>query len=138
MQVVFGRILEVAYELNGANGSWDPTKVVEGKTIEAPTFNPKRPGVKFVGWYTDSALTNKFDFDTPIMDNMTLYAGYSDTVSGTVSGGGSTSVTTPPTNTQKEKEYKTCGAAMGVSVVFPAIIGFAVTGLIIKKAKKED
>ena len=31
-----------------------------------------------MGWYTDSAMTNKFNYDTKITSNMDLYAAYMD------------------------------------------------------------
>ncbi len=142
MQVVFGRMLKVYYELNGAIGlDWEPTDVVEGKTIEEPEEKPRRAGVRFVGWYTDPELTNKFDFDDPVTDNMTLYAGYSDTVSGTVSGGGTSGGTNANVSggaNNNEKEYKTCGASVGVSVVFPVVIVAAITAVVLKIRRKED
>ena len=37
---------------------------------------PKRDGYVFIGWYTDTALTKIFDFDKPLSDNTTIYAGW--------------------------------------------------------------
>ena len=59
------------------NGSEVKTEKVEnGKTISKPETDPTRAGWNFVGWYTkdDNDKYELFDFNTPITDNMTLYA----------------------------------------------------------------
>lgn len=35
---------------------------------------PSKKGHKFIGWYTDSALTKAYDFSTPVKSDLTLYA----------------------------------------------------------------
>ncbi len=47
--------------------------VREGETVSVPAA-PERQGYAFVGWYSDRALENEFDFDTPIMVNTVVYA----------------------------------------------------------------
>ena len=47
-------------------------KVVRGKLLTEPVTT--REGYTFAGWYTDSALTELFDFNTPITKTFTLYA----------------------------------------------------------------
>ena len=44
----------------------------------APTPTPTREGFTFDGWYEDSTFSTKFNFDTPITDNMTLYAKWTE------------------------------------------------------------
>ena len=64
----------VTFETNG--GSNVEAKTVEnGKTISAPAA-PTRKGYVFTGWYTKDADNEykPFDFNTTIMDNITLYA----------------------------------------------------------------
>ena len=61
------------------NGSEVKTEKVEnGKTISKPETDPTKDGYIFAGWYTKGAndkwADKPFDFSTPIMDNMTLYA----------------------------------------------------------------
>jgi hypothetical protein len=59
-------------------GSTVPSQtVVEGDTATRPK-NPVKSGNGFVNWYADSALSTLFDFDTPIMENTTLYAEWVD------------------------------------------------------------
>ena len=56
------------------NGSEVKTEKVEnGNTISAPAA-PTKEGYVFDGWYTDVALTQKYDFSKPVIDDMTLYA----------------------------------------------------------------
>ncbi len=57
----------------------EPKKVLPGGTITAPTA-PVREGYVFEDWYTDSECTefNKFDFATPITEDITLYAKWTE------------------------------------------------------------
>lgn len=49
--------------------------VNEGDTIDPADVNtPVCEGWNFLGWFTDTALTQEFDFTSPITDNMTVYA----------------------------------------------------------------
>lgn len=59
--------------------------VRDGETATPPTTVPTRSGYLFDGkWYTDSALTQEYDFDTPVVNNLgddhiyalNLYAGW--------------------------------------------------------------
>ncbi len=62
----------VSFETNG--GSSIPSeKTVSGKTVKKPS-DPEKDGFSFDGWYTDRELTEKFDFETEITENITLYA----------------------------------------------------------------
>ncbi|MEY8443565.1 InlB B-repeat-containing protein [Lactococcus ileimucosae] len=47
--------------------------VADGKPVTQPE-NPIRANYQFAGWYTDENLSEAFDFNTPIMENTTLYA----------------------------------------------------------------
>ena len=53
-------------------------EVVKGKTTSAPTV--VRSGYLLDGWYTEKDLINKFDFDTPITKNISLYAKWEEEV----------------------------------------------------------
>ena len=44
-----------------------------GEKLTEPS-TPTKEGFTFDGWYEDSTFSKKFDFNTPITDNMTLYA----------------------------------------------------------------
>ena len=49
-----------------------------GEKLTEPTPAPTREGFTFDGWYEDSTFSNKFDFNTPITDSMTLYAKWTE------------------------------------------------------------
>ncbi len=59
------------------NGAADTTVTVEeGNHIPRPPL-PTREGYTFIGWYTDSALTHGWNFDTDVpTSNLTLYGGW--------------------------------------------------------------
>lgn len=63
----------VNFNLNGSDAQID-TQIVDknGKAIQ-PT-DPIRNGYTFMGWYTDKECLTKFDFNTPITADITLYA----------------------------------------------------------------
>ncbi|MFO7968557.1 MAG: InlB B-repeat-containing protein, partial [Candidatus Izemoplasmatales bacterium] len=45
-------------------------------TISEPDPAPTKTGYVFYSWFSDSDLTNEFDFSTPITEDITLYAGW--------------------------------------------------------------
>ncbi|MCQ2794018.1 MAG: InlB B-repeat-containing protein [Bacilli bacterium] len=51
----------------------DPQYVDYGYWAYEPHLD-RREGYTFKGWYLDSKFSSKFDFDTPIKSNLTLYA----------------------------------------------------------------
>ena len=51
-----------------------PQNVNAGEKLTEPTPAPTKVGFTFDGWYENSTFSKKFDFNTPITDNMTLYA----------------------------------------------------------------
>lgn len=78
------------YSTGGGGGSYNPTKftikfdtnggtdtenktVVKNNKATSPTA-PTRDGYIFDGWYTDKELTQKYDFETKVTSNLTLYA----------------------------------------------------------------
>lgn len=66
---------KVTFVTNGADPI-EPIVVKDEVPISKPT-DPVKEGNKFVGWYKESTLDNLFDFNTPIVDDITLYAGWS-------------------------------------------------------------
>ena len=83
----------VAVDLGKANGtpvvytitfnsndgtSVESQNVNAGEKLKEPTPAPTREGFTFDGWYEDSTFSTKFNFDTPITDNMTLYAKWTE------------------------------------------------------------
>ena len=62
----------VTFDSNGGT-EIKASKIVNGYTAAKP-LNPTKGDLVFWGWYSDPGLTQKFDFDTPITKNTTLYA----------------------------------------------------------------
>ena len=58
--------------------SVESQNVNAGEKLKEPTPAPTREGFTFDGWYEDSTFSKKFDFNTPITDNMTLYAKWTE------------------------------------------------------------
>ena len=66
-------ILTVAFDTKGGTPSINPQKVKKGQKADEPA-DPYLFGYEFGGWYTEKECTNKFNFNTPITENITLYA----------------------------------------------------------------
>lgn len=64
----------VTFESNGGP-EVEPQTVIAGETATRPS-SYSRTGYTFDGWFTESELTNEFDFTTLITGNITLYAGW--------------------------------------------------------------
>ncbi len=62
----------VTFETNGGT-EISPKTVVDGLKIKEPS-TPTKDKYVFRGWYKDDAFNTKFDFNTPITSNITLYA----------------------------------------------------------------
>ena len=62
----------VIFNTNG--GSEISTRVIDNlETVKTPPA-PSKAGFAFDAWYSDEGLINKFDFNTPITADTTLYA----------------------------------------------------------------
>ena len=66
----------VRFDSNGGTKVSSQT-VKEGETAYEPK-DPTRECYLFVAWYTDKALTKKYDFDKEVTKDMTLYAKWED------------------------------------------------------------
>ncbi len=65
-------VYTVYFKSNG--GSYVSNQYVrEGEKAVKPE-NPERNGYIFAGWYTDYSCEHEFSFDTPVTQNITLYA----------------------------------------------------------------
>ena len=61
---------------NNYSGSTPSTVTLEdGEPLSYPT-EPTRNGYAFIGWFTDSSCTTRYNFTGTVTDNMTLYAGW--------------------------------------------------------------
>lgn len=64
---------EVSFVTNGGALDGADTQTVEaGGTVAY--VEPTRENYLFVGWFTDEALTNRYDFNTAVSGELTLYA----------------------------------------------------------------
>ncbi len=71
----------VTFNTNGGS-SVESQSVESGKKAERPA-NPKKSATEivsytFADWYSDSSLTEAFDFDTPITKDITLFAKWNE------------------------------------------------------------
>lgn len=83
---IFKTKYTVSFDSNGGTAVADQT-VKEGEKVQVPT-TPTKGDMHFVGWYADQALTNLYDFETPVNQSFTLYAKwtqYEGSVSATTS-----------------------------------------------------
>ncbi|MCU6713041.1 InlB B-repeat-containing protein [Paenibacillus sp. J5C_2022] len=63
---------KVIFNTNG--GSTLPNQMISYNNKVTVPVNPTKTGNTFAGWYQDAAFNTPFDFDTPIMAPLTLYA----------------------------------------------------------------
>ena len=63
----------VTFDTKGGN-TIAPVTVKEGEKVAEPTTAPTKEGFTFDGWYQDVTLNTKFDFNTSVVSNLTLYA----------------------------------------------------------------
>jgi oligopeptide transport system substrate-binding protein len=66
----------VTFNSNGGSAVAAQT-VEEGKAVIQPA-SPTRSGYVFDEWYSDSALTAVYSFGTPVSEDITLYAGWTE------------------------------------------------------------
>lgn len=64
---------KVTFNYNDGTTS-DTVKEVNKDDVVSALSNPVREGYTFIGWYTDKDYKNKYDFNTKITSDITLYA----------------------------------------------------------------
>lgn len=65
----------VIFETNGGS-EIGAIQIESGKAFSKP-FDPTKAGYSFVAWYQDSENGNIYDFTSPVVGDVTLYASYS-------------------------------------------------------------
>lgn len=66
----------VSFALNdGSNGTYEVQMIRAGECVSRPA-DPQKAYYTFKGWFADPECSNVFDFSTPIMCDITLYAGW--------------------------------------------------------------
>ena len=63
----------VSFVMNGHGTAVNSQEVEEGAKASGPEA-PKASGYIFGGWYSDKALTERYDFTTAVTADITLYA----------------------------------------------------------------
>ena len=72
----------VEFVTNG--GTEVPSQTVEyGATVEKPD-DPTKENYTFKGWFSDSGLTEEYDFASPVTSELTLYADWEEVVPTTI------------------------------------------------------
>ena len=91
----------VTFNTNGGSAMESQT-VDEGAAATRPD-DPTKTGFTFAGWYSDSSLTAEYNFATPVTENLTLYAKWTEnttptTYTVTVNGTSNGTVSANPTS----------------------------------------
>ena len=72
-----GTIYTITFDSNGGS-SVESQRLLRGNQVAKPKDPTHSKCAKFMGWYTDSNLNNKYDFDKPVSSSFTLYAGWGE------------------------------------------------------------
>ena len=102
--------------------------VNENSKLEKPE-NPTQKGYTFAGWYTDESLTNEYDFDNAVTENMTLYAKWTEVTA-------EESTTEENISTVTNANKNNIGLIAGITGSVAAAIATAVTVAIVLVLKK--
>lgn len=62
--------------VSGVPGAKDEVQTVAHGELAVRPTDPTYEGWKFLGWYTDDALSTPYDFETPVTADVTLYGGW--------------------------------------------------------------
>ncbi|WP_409336900.1 InlB B-repeat-containing protein [Eubacterium sp. F2] len=68
----------VTFHPNNGESNFTQTVPDGGKAVQPE--DPAQEGYTFDGWFTDSSLTQAYDFNTPVKGNLDLYAKWTKTV----------------------------------------------------------
>lgn len=66
----------VQFNPNGGSGGPPSVEVKKDKSVAKPKEEPTLSGYEFSGWFKDKQGEYKYDFTTPVYDDITLYAGW--------------------------------------------------------------
>lgn len=115
-------------------------EVADGETVARPA-DPVCEGWTFLGWYTDTQLTQEFDFSTPVTADMTLYAKWQQNAeqageSTTDDGADDTTSTETPTAAGETMPQTSDLAGIAVAATGAAGAGLAGIGAILGKKRR--
>ena len=68
----------VTFDMNGSGGQNIVSNIEKGTTVTVPATDPTREGYNFTGWYVDAQLSAKFNFETVIDADTTIFAGWAE------------------------------------------------------------
>ena len=124
-------LITISFDSNGHGSAPSSQTVYSGYKATKPA-DPSASGYTFAGWYTDSACTSTYDFNTAVTSNITLYAKWTvvsttepesdkptETPSMTPSGNptGSPTPTTPAPTTPAPEPIETPKLTTGIAHV---------------------
>ena len=92
---------KVSFNANGHGTAPAAQTVTSGSKATKPT-DPTASGYTFGGWYTDSACTKAYSFDTAVTANITLYAKWTAVTTPAPSTPAPTNTTTPTPTPEPE------------------------------------
>ena len=115
-------------------------EVADGETVARPA-DPVCEGWTFLGWYTDTQLTQEFEFSTPVTADMTLYAKWQQNAEqpgeGTTDEGtDDTASTETPTAAGETMPQTSDLAGIAVAATGAAGAGLAGIGAILGKKRR--
>ena len=88
----WGKIVTVTFDTDGGS-TVAPQKIAEGQKAKEPETIPIKDGFIFAGWYKEADCTNKFNFETEIINADTkVYAKWAEKVTITFQSNGGSAV----------------------------------------------
>jgi len=123
-------------KLSGATAENKIFSVAPGGKFVEPVVSEKE-GYEFLGWFTDEALTTKFDFSAPVEQTgtITLYAGWKNLSEPEQTTSGMVETTAPVTADPVSKDNTTVIIIIVAAVAVVAVA--AVVAVVIVKKKKK-
>ena len=121
----------------GISTTVDPVQVKSGEKISAPDVTLTAKGYTFAGWFTDKDCKTKFDFNTAITEDMTLWAGW-------LKDGSATPTNTPDgkedasDEDSKKGDMPQTGDSALIAVCIAGVVGAAAVaaGFIVRRGKE--
>ena len=71
--------VNVIFKMNdGTDDNFVISTIKQGSKVEIPSTEPSRNGYSFTNWYTSADLSEEYNFDLIVNENLTLYAGWKE------------------------------------------------------------
>ena len=71
--------VNVTFKMNdGTDDNFVISTIKQGSKVEIPSTEPSRNGYSFTNWYTSADLSEEYNFDLIVNENLTLYAGWKE------------------------------------------------------------